>query len=246
MPRIDIWDLYRLVRRLRAPDGCPWDRAQTLESLKEAVAQEGYEVLEAIERGRGLAEELGDVILVVLLLAEIAEEQGLFSLEDVLEGLRRKVIERHPHVFGEAKVSSEGEVLQNWEKSKKKSFPEGVNTAQPATLLADEIGRKAARLGFDWPGPGEVLEKLKEELGELEEALRAGDERGAREELGDLLFAAAMLARHLGTTSESALRGACLKFLERFKRLKAEAERRGKSLEGMSLREMDELWEELK
>ncbi len=246
MPRIDIWDLYELVRRPHAPDGCPWDRAQTLESLKEAVAQEGYEVLQAIESGRGLAEELGDVILVVLLLAEIAEEQGLFTLEDVLEGLKRKIIERHPHVFGERKVSSEEEVLHNWEKSKKKPFPESVNTAQPATLLADEIGRKAARLGFDWPGPAEVLEKVKEELGELEDALSRGDKPAAKEELGDLLFAAAMLARHLDTTSEEALRRASLKFIERFKRLRDAASAQGKRLEEMSLREMDELWERLK
>ncbi len=246
MPRIDIWELYQLIRRLRAPDGCPWDRAQTLQSLKEAVAQEGYEVLEAIERGQGLSEELGDVLLVVLLLVAIAEEEGLFTLEEVLEGLKGKVIERHPHVFGDRKVSSEGEVLKNWEKFKKKPFPDNVNTAQPATLLADEIGRKASRLGFDWPGPREVLEKVKEELGELSEALERGDKAAAREELGDLFFAAAMLARHLGTSSEEALRRACLKFIERFRRLRDAAEREGRSLEEMSLREMDELWEKLK
>ena len=242
----ELREIYALIQRLRAPDGCPWDRAQTLQSLKMNLVSEAYEVLDAIERGQNPAEELGDVLLVLLLMTAIGQEKGEFDLRDVLGSLKKKVIERHPHVFGSQKVSDQQEVLRNWERSKPSSgeFPDGVNTNQPSLMLADELGRKAKRLGFDWEDVASVFEKLKEEISELERALEGqGD---PRHELGDLLFAAAMLARHIGTTGEDVLREADKRFILRFKTMRRMARDQGKDLQEMSLQEMEDLWQRAK
>jgi len=236
-------EIYALVKRLRAPGGCPWDREQTLDSLKSALISEAYEVQEAIEEGSGLTEELGDVLLVTLMLVAIAEEEGRFSLEDVLTSAREKVIGRHPHVFGDSSPEMR-EVLSRWEKSKARKFPDGVNTRQPALALADEIGRKAARLGFDWEDAAGVLDKIEEELRELREAIKSGAD--VAHELGDLIFATAMLARKLGYSPEDCLRDADLRFLSRFARMRELAMEEGRDLEEMSLQEMEELWQKAK
>jgi MazG family protein len=240
---MEIAELYSLVKRLRGPGGCPWDREQTLDSLKSALVAEAYEVQEAIERGKGLSEELGDVLLVVLMLAAIAEEEARFSLEDVLASAKEKLIARHPHVFGNAS-SDMRELLFRWEKSKSKGFPESVNTCQPALLLADEIGRKASALGFDWEDAEGVLEKIYEELRELREAMKTN--AGVAHELGDLLFASAMLARKLNLSPEDCLREADLRFLSRFTRMRELARQEGRNLEEMTLGEMEELWQKAK
>lgn len=236
-------EIYALVKSLREPGGCPWDREQTLDSLKSALISEAYEVQEAIEDKHGLLQELGDVLLVTLMLVAIAEEQGRFSLEDVLASAKNKIIGRHPHVFGDSSHKM-SEVLSNWEKSKGKEFPDGVNTGQPALLLADEIGRKAARLGFDWEDTDGVLDKVEEELGELREAIKTGAD--VVHELGDLLFAAAMLARKIGCSAEDCLRDADKRFLFRFRKMRELAASEGRNLEEMSLPEMEELWQRAK
>ncbi|MGB9590759.1 MAG: nucleoside triphosphate pyrophosphohydrolase, partial [Candidatus Hydrothermia bacterium] len=228
---------------LREPGGCPWDRQQTLDSLKSALISEAYEVQDAIEQGHGISEELGDVILVTLMLSAIVEESGLFSLEDILSSARDKIIARHPHVFSDS--SSEiGEVLSRWEKSKGGDFPDGVNTRQPALMLADEIGRKASRLGFDWEGPDGVMDKIREELDELRDAIK--NKSDVAHELGDLIFAAAMLARKLGYSPEDCLRDADIRFLSRFRRMRELARKEGRTIEGMTLPEMEELWQRAK
>ncbi|MEO0158258.1 MAG: nucleoside triphosphate pyrophosphohydrolase [candidate division WOR-3 bacterium] len=240
---MELGDLYALIKRLREPDGCPWDREQTLESLRTALVAEAYEVLEAIESGKGLSEELGDAIIVILMLVAIAEERGIFKLEEVLEGAYEKLRGRHPHVFG-GESPDMGKVLERWEKSKSEEFPEGINTRQPALMLADEIGRKAARLGFDWESAQGVLGKLDEEIRELREAI--ADDADVAHEIGDILFAGAMLARKLGYSAEECLRDANARFLARFRKMRELAAAKGFALEEMSLEEMEELWQKAK
>jgi len=243
---MELSELYALVKRLREPGGCPWDREQTLDSLKSALVAEAYEVQEAIEEGGGLLQELGDVVLVTLMLAAIAEEGGRFSLEDVLVGARDKIIARHPHVFGDSSPEMR-DVLSGWERSKATEFPDGVNTRQPALMLSDEIGRKAARLGFDWEDTAGVLDKLEEELRELREAILSNaDNTEVAHELGDLIFAAAMLARKLNCSAEDCLRDADRRFIARFRKMRELARDDGRKLEDMSLAEMEELWQKAK
>ncbi len=240
---MEVSELYALVKRLREPGGCPWDREQTLDSLKSALIAEAYELQEAIEKREGISEELGDAIIVILLLSAIAEEGGILSLEEILTRARDKIIARHPHVFGDSSAEMR-DVLSRWEKSKGVKFPDGVNTRQPALMLADEIGKKAARLGFDWEGPEGVLDKIAEELSELREAIN--DDANVAHELGDLIFAAAMLARKMGYSPEDCLRDADILCLSRFKSMRVLAEESGRTIEGMTLTEMEELWQKTK
>jgi MazG family protein len=253
-----------IMARLRAPGGCPWDREQTFASIRKYTLEETYEVLDAIEREHwaDLADELGDLLLQVLFYAEMAEEAGHFGIADVITGLNRKLIRRHPHVFGEEASAAAGnraegletggigaqEVLRNWEEIKKlekKPRTEGagrldsVSRAMPALSEAGEIGSKAAKAGFDWPDIRGVVEKLREECGELESELVRGDQESSSEELGDLLFTAANLARHLKTDPELALRDANAKFRRRFAQMEAATER---PLEDLSSVELEELW----
>ncbi len=243
--------LEYVVRRLHAPDGCPWDRQQTHESLRPHLLEEAYEALEAIDRGdpAGLEEELGDLLLQVLMHAAVAEREGSFELGDVVEQIARKLIRRHPHVFGEAEAGSAAEVYQNWEALKRAekqgrgSILDGVPRTLPALAASQAIQGRARRVGFDWPDVEGPLEKLAEEVREF---ARAQEGRERVEELGDILFTLVNIADRLGVDAEQALRGANEKFRRRFGEVERLAAERGLELRGLELPELDRLWEEVK
>jgi tetrapyrrole methylase family protein/MazG family protein len=246
--------LVGLMARLRAPGGCPWDRAQSREDLKPYLVEETYEVLDAIERKdpEMLREELGDLLLQVVFHAQIAQEEGTFTVDDVCRGIAEKLERRHPHVFGEAKADTPDEVLQNWEaikkgeKSHEASVLEGVPASLPALLKAYRLQQKAARVGFDWEERRQVEEKVREEWAELSEAVASGDRAHIREEMGDFLFALVNLARFLDLDPEDALQAANAKFSRRFREVEDEARGSGRDIHGMTLAEMDALWEGVK
>ena len=263
-----VGELFReavaIMARLRAPGGCPWDREQTFASIRKYTLEETYEVLDAIEREHwaDLEDELGDLLLQVLFYAEMAAEAGHFGIGDVIEGLNRKLVRRHPHVFGEEASAAAGnraegletdglgsaEVLRNWDEIKKlEKKPraagsgqlDGVSRAMPALSEAGKIGSRAAKVGFDWPDVQGVVEKLREECGELETEVALGDTKAATDEIGDLLFTVANLARHLKVDPELALRDANAKFRRRFAGMEAAT---GRPLEELSAAELEELW----
>lgn len=242
--------LVEIMATLRSPDGCPWDRKQTPDSLRTYLLEEAYEVAQAIDDGDWdeLRAELGDLLLQVVFLSRIAEEEGHFALAEVAEGISDKLVRRHPHVFGEREAGSVAEVWKSWEEIKRsegrgrRSRIEGIPAALPALVRAHRLAEKAARVGFDWPDAASVLDKIDEELGELREALGRADRRAIGEELGDLLFAAASFARRAGVDPEAALAKADEKFAGRFRAIEAEAERRGVSLESLDADELDRMW----
>jgi len=250
--------LADVVARLRAPDGCPWDRDQTHESLTPYVIEEAHEVVEAIQSGRpaALRDELGDLLLQVVLHAQVARDGGGFSIADVCEHLSAKLVRRHPHVFGEAPVaSSAADVRDRWETYKDaerrsrgevRGVLDGVPRSLPALLKAQRLSEKAGGVGFDWPDAAAVLGKLREELGELETAVQAGDRREASREFGDLLFVLANLARHLGVDAEAALQETNGKFVRRFEHVERRLREQGRTPADASLDEMDALWNEAK
>ena len=253
-PRYDVYDLVRLVRILRAPGGCPWDAEQTHESIRRNFIEEVYEVVEAIDEGDSehLREELGDVLTQVVFHSELEREAGRFELDDVADMVVRKLVYRHPHVFGDVTVSGTGEVLSNWDELKKTEKHQATATdtlrsvakSLPALWRAEKVQKKAAKVGFDWPDASGALEKIGEETEELRSAVRTGE--GAFEELGDVLFSAVNAARHLGIDPEAALTASTEKFIARFARLETAAADRGLKLEDMTLQEMDGLYEEIK
>lgn len=242
--------LVEVVRRLRAPDGCPWDREQTHASLRATMLEEAYEVLEAIDEKSmaKLREELGDVLLQVLMQAQIAEEVGDFTLADVADSVRDKLVRRHPHVFGDTKVSGAEEVLRNWDALKAKEYGresalDGVQRSLPALQWSWSLQRRAANVGFDWTNVDGALEKVREELEELREAPTLE----AREaEFGDLLFTMVNVARKLGINPEDALRGTTGRFEARFRTMETEARRNGRTLGQMEIDELDRYWEAAK
>jgi tetrapyrrole methylase family protein/MazG family protein len=246
--------LVEIMARLRAPGGCPWDRAQSRQDLKPYLVEETYEVLDAIEGGDPdrLREELGDLLLQVVFHAQIASEEGAFTVEDVCRAINEKLVRRHPHVFGEVQADTPEQVLVNWEAIKKEekgqnaSVLAGVPKVLPALLKAYRLQQKAARVGFDWEERRQVEEKVREEWDELNEAVASGDKAHVREELGDFLFALVNLSRFLDLDPEDALQCSNSKFVRRFKSLEAEAAGRNRDIHGMTLAEMDELWELVK
>lgn len=242
--------LVDVVRRLRSPQGCPWDREQTHGSLRATMLEEAYEVLEAIdERSMAkLREELGDVLLQVLMQATIAEEAHEFSLGDVADTVREKLVRRHPHVFGDRKVSGADEVVRNWEALKtaeygRQSALDGVQRSLPALQWAWSLQRRAANVGFDWPDVEGALEKVREELNELREAPTV-EEREA--EFGDLLFTLVNVARKLGMNPEDALRGTTGRFEARFRMMEQHARADGRALSDLNMEELDRYWEAAK
>jgi MazG family protein len=249
-----------LIARLRAPGGCPWDREQTHESLKPMTLEEAYEVVEAIDRGddQELAGELGDLLLQVVFHAQLAREGGRFTIADVIEGVFEKMVRRHPHVFADHPAATPGEVLRNWEALKEEeragkgkgsdaSMLDSVSRSLPATMEAFQMTTKVSRVGFDWPDATSVLAKLEEEVGELKEAIAAGEgPAAAGEEIGDLLFVIVNLSRHLGVDPESALKAGNRKFRRRFQYVEEGLRARGKRPADSSLEEMDALWDEAK
>jgi tetrapyrrole methylase family protein/MazG family protein len=244
-----------VIAHLRAPDGCPWDREQTHQSLRPYLLEEAYEALAALDADdpAAMREEFGDLLLQVVLHAQIASEAGDFSMADVLHTVNTKIVRRHPHVFGEVEVDGVGHVLQNWERLKAEerqangkaeaSLLDGVAKALPALLQAQECQRRAARVGFDWPEIAGVVEKVREELGEV---LTAQDDAARAAELGDLLFAAVNLARWHQVDAESALRETTARFRQRFAYIEKMARQRVQAISDLSLAEMDGLWEAAK
>ena len=251
-------ELVGVMARLRGEGGCPWDREQTHASLKRYALEETYELLEAIDDddGAAISEELGDVLLQVLFHAQMASEDRRFAIEEVMTGLRDKLVRRHPHVFGDEQATDAGAVLRNWEKIKALEKPSGgtqghslftsVPRAMPALARAQRIGDKAAGVGFDWPDPEPVWGKVEEELQELREAVGTGEAHRVEAELGDLLFSVVNLGRFLKVQSEEALTGAIERFQKRFAHIERELSARGKTVDEASLEEMDELWEQAK
>lgn len=243
--------LEQIIARLRAPDGCPWDREQTHTTLRGNLLSECYEVMEALDEGDTgkLCEELGDLLLQIMLHAQIARDNGEFEIEDVIESISAKIVRRHPHVFGSAKVKDAGEVMHNWEELKRgereegASMLEGVPKSMPALGYAYEIQRRVARVGFDWEDTEGVIAKLAEEVKELREA--ASPEERAQE-YGDLLFTLVNIARRDGVDAEAVLREANRKFYKRFAYMEELCRRRGQSFDKLTFAEQDALWEEAK
>ena len=250
----DVRDLEEIVRILRAPGGCPWDAEQTHQSIRRNFLEEAYEAVEAIDEGSPdhLKEELGDVLLQVMLHARMEQEEGRFDLDGVADGICKKLIFRHPHVFGNVEVSGTGEVLSNWEALKRQEKGQATNTdaleavarSLPALWRAEKVQKKAKKAGFDWPDISGALDKLSEEIGELKAAVAQGS--NVEEELGDLLFSAVNVARFLKADPEDALNSATDKFIHRFQKVEELAAAQGRSMEGMTLAELDKLWEQAK
>jgi MazG family protein len=249
--------LLGIMERLRGPDGCPWDREQTLKTLRPYVLEETYEVLEAIDAGdsREHCEELGDLLLQIVFQAQLAREEGQFDFADVAEAISNKLVSRHPHVFGDSDVKDAEGVLRQWAalkreekraKGRGESVLEGVPKEMPALARADRLTEKASRIGFDWPDPSGARAKVDEELGELDAAIASGDRDALEHELGDVLFALANLSRKLGLPPEEALRGSVSRFITRFEHIERELARRGVPHGGATLAEMDALWNEAK
>ena len=254
--------LIEIMARLRDPErGCPWDIEQTFATIAPYTIEEAYEVADAIERGQmgELKEELGDLLLQVVYHARMAEEAGDFAFADVAEAISDKMIRRHPHVFGAEEVRDAETQTVRWEEikaaeraAKRQGEPDkpgalhGVPVGLPALTRAAKLTRRAARVGFDWPSTDEVLDKLREEVGELEAEIAAGDVEKARAELGDLMFVCANLARKLEVEPETALRAANAKFERRFAHIERRLAEQGRSPEASTLEEMDALWDEAK
>ena len=256
--------LHEIMTRLRdRQTGCPWDREQTLSSLKPCVLEEAYELLAAMDRPEDEAnhiEELGDVLLQVMFQTVMAEEEGRFTFDDVANAVSDKLVRRHPHVFGDVDAKDSAAVLRNWERIKQQehrkearhSALDGVPAALPALIKAQRTQEKAARVGFDWKDAEGPLDKISEELEELKAEIASRksespvDSDRVKEELGDLLFSVCNLARHLKVDSESALEGTTAKFARRFRAVEAAAKSSGRDLKDMTLAEMDELWETTK
>ncbi len=247
-------ELISIFKRLRAANGCPWDREQTHESILQCAVDEVYEFLEAVEKGKdaSMCEELGDLLLQVVFHAQMASERNAFTIREVLEGLNRKLYSRHPHVFGSVKAETSGQVLQNWEEIKQQEKPhrlsvlDGVPRSLPALFKAEKLQRKAARVGFDWTNPEPVIGKVQEEFSEFAEALRRGEPKEAGEELGDILFALVNLGRHLNISAEESLRKTIEKFDRRFRHVEDRLREAGKEWKSTSLEEMDSYWDEAK
>ena len=246
--------LLRIMARLRAPDGCPWDREQSHATLRQSVIEEAYEVAAAINSGddANLREELGDLLLQVVFHAQMAGERGDWNFDTVASGIVEKLVRRHPHVFGSENASDSAAVLTRWEEIKRAekgataaaSALDGVSEGLPSLMRAEKVQKKAAKVGFDWSELPPVVAKVREEIAEVEGAL--GDAEKVEEEVGDLLFAVVNLARKLKVDGEVALQRATDKFATRFRQVESIARERGLALEKMTLAEMDEIWDAVK
>jgi len=248
-------DLVSLMTTLRGPNGCPWDRKQTLASLKPFIVEESYEVVDAIDRDdrQALKEELGDFLLQAVFVAEITREEGSFTIQDAISAIYDKLVRRHPHVFGDVEARDAEQVLVNWEKLKNeerkaedKSVLAGVPPALPALLKASRLTEKAARVGFDWRRADDVFEKIDEEVAELKHEVGENDREKIHDEIGDLLFTIANLARKLEVNAEEALQSANRKFRRRFEAMERAVRADGRNLDQLTLEQMDALWDEAK
>jgi MazG family protein len=265
-------DLVALMARLRSPEGCPWDREQTYETLAPMLLEEAYEAFEAVEEAREgrpleLRDELGDLLFQIVFYAQVAGERGEFTIEDVCEAIHSKMVRRHPHVFGDVTVRDNDELLRNWEAMKAEekraagkdkgaedsSLLDGVSSKAPALMEAHQLSTKAARVGFDWQRLEDIFDKLHEEIDELRAAISLhaeseaeADHTHVREELGDLLFAVTNIARHLRVEPEAALKLTNRKFRRRFRYIEEGLRTRGRALDAATLDEMESLWQEAK
>lgn len=242
--------LIEIMKKLRGPDGCPWDREQTVKSLKPYLIEEAYEVLEVMDiGGEKLREELGDLLLQVIFQSEIKSSEGEFNIYDVIETLNSKLIRRHPHVFGEVTVADSGEVITNWEKIKKnekgyedrKSVLDGIPVGLPSILKAFKMQKKAAKAGFDWDNQSGAIEKMEEEIQEMRDAIKNNDFDNLKEEIGDVMFSIINVARLSGIDPDEALRDTIEKFSRRFRYIEKNIQ-----IEDASLEEMEKLWQEAK
>lgn len=250
--------LVAIMARLRAPDGCPWDREQTFDTIKPYTLEECYEVLDAIDRKdwRALAEELGDYLLQAVFYAQMAAEQDLFSVDEALDAINRKLVRRHPHVFGDANAETPDDVKRRWDQIKKEEKAErgegqqnlldSVPRSMPALVEAQQIASKAARTGFDWDNIEQVFEKMHEELNELAQARRSAVHEEIEDEFGDILFVLVNVARFLKIDPEQALRRTNAKFRVRFGYVEDRLRERGKTLEQSDITEMEDLWQQAK
>ncbi len=265
-------DLVQLMARLRSPEGCPWDREQTFETLAPMLLEEAYEAFEAVEEAREgrpleLRDELGDLLFQIVFYAQVAAERGEFNILDVTEAIHSKMVRRHPHVFGAAEAQDAAEVLRNWEaikaeekraagkdeSARAESLLDGVSLKTPALMEAHQLSTKAARVGFDWQRIEDIFDKLHEEIDELRTAIsrhaesEAEDDKAhVREELGDLLFAVTNIARHLQVEPEAALKSTNRKFRRRFRYIEEGLKARNRTFDATTLEEMEELWQEAK
>lgn len=258
MERVDklFKELVEVIAKLRSEDGCPWDRQQTHKTLKPQLIEEAYEVVDAIDEGKDekLEEELGDLLMQVLLNAQVAEDDGKFNICGVIQKISDKLKRRHPHVFGHVQVNGADEVMENWEAIKsqehanrdRESLMDGVPLHLPELMKARKIQSKAARVGFDWEKTEDVLGKVEEEVEELKVSISASEPDGIEEEIGDILFSIVNLSRFLSVEPEEALRRTNAKFIRRFKQMEAEIAAQGKSITDYDLSALDELWEAAK
>lgn len=242
--------MVKIMDELR--EQCPWDRKQTIHTLRQLTIEETYELADAITESdwKGIKEELGDLMLHVLFYAKIGSEQKQFELKEVLDGIAEKLISRHPHIYGDVKVNNEEEVKQNWEKLKlkegKKSVLSGVPQSLPSTVKAMRLQEKAKQVGFEWEKKEQVWDKVQEEMDELKEAINSGEQHKIEEEYGDLIFSLINYARFLQVDAENALELTNKKFIQRFTQMEEEAQKRGRHLNDMTLEEMDSIWNEIK
>lgn len=251
-----ISDLLEIMRLLRTPEGCPWDREQTHESIRSNLLEETHEALEAIDRGDMplLQEELGDVLLQVVFHAQMEQEKGSFTFDDVADGICKKLVVRHPHVFGDVTADDAGQVLKNWDAIKRETkgsktqadMLRAVPRALPALMRAGKVQNRARRVGFDWPDVSGAMQALDSETTELKQAVASGDTAAMEEELGDLLFSAVNVSRFIDIDAEQALTGATDKFIRRFTVVEQLAAERGVDLASASLEDLDRLWDEAK
>lgn len=242
--------LVVIMEELR--EKCPWDRKQTIQSLRQMTLEETYELTDAITENNwtSIKEELGDILLHIVFYSKIASEQGQFTIEDVLNAISKKLIDRHPHIYGNVEVKDDEDVKRNWEKLKikegKQSVLSGVPKTLPALVKAMRLQEKAKQVGFEWENKEQVWEKVKEEEKELQEAIDSGDDKKVEEEFGDLVFSLVNFARFLNIDAENALEITNKKFINRFSQMEEQAMASGKNLNEMSLQEMDSIWNQIK
>ena len=251
--RYDVNDLIDIVEILRSPDGCPWDREQDHKSIRRDFLEETYEVIEAINKDDKdlLLEELGDVLLQVVFHTQIEREKGTFELSDVADGICKKMIERHPHVFGDVNAETSEQVLENWDVIKKRTKQQKTQTESmlsiprefPALMRADKVQKKASKVGFDWDSADGAFDKVSEELNELKEAYNKGDKDNIHEELGDLLFSVVNVSRFVKVDSEEALTNSTDKFINRFSKVEKMANEQGMDMKNTDLATLDKLWD---
>lgn len=251
---MDFQELLKIMEALRSEKGCPWDKEQTRESLKPFIVEEAYELIEAIDESdpEKIKEELGDLLFQIVFQCQIAKENNEFKVSDVIEKISKKMIARHPHVFGKADYKTADEVLLHWEEQKKlegkmrESILEGIPKTLPSLLRAHRLQKRAAGVGFDWEKVEDVLKKLDEELKEFKEALKTKRQDEIEDELGDIFFMLVNISRFFGVNPEDALRKTISKFIHRFRYIEMNAAEQGKKLSDMTLNEMDNLWDESK